>query len=456
MNEQPLSSSRLRSAAPSSSAVDWRTVAKRQCSTRRSPSKAPKWVWVLPTSTASSIGAHYARRPDARERTRSCTCVPASHPCAAVEAALELKGIDYQRVELLPLSQVLVGPLLYGGVTVPGMRVDGQRLVGSRAIMRRVDELAPEPPLLPPPGEPATPACWRPSAGAMRSSRRVPRRLIDAAFLRNPRAMESYADRRAAAAAVDAAPQPAAHRPSDGDAQQGPGRERAGRSAGAARPAGADRRLDRGRPAGRPGPNAADLQIGSTIRLLNSIGDVRPLIEAAPPRGLCRYSRRCAAKSRRGRCRRSGCPRPPRPRRACPPRRGPAARGLRRPAAPAAAPPSDALADVERGKGVGQALAVGGAQLEVELQGRDQHEAAREQLLVQERHPLVRSSVAQQQDVDVDRPWPVAAPAAAAPELALQLLDGVQQLQRLELGRTRRQAFRKLGWSSTSPTGSVS
>ena len=34
---------------------------------------------------------------------------------------------------------------------VPGMRIDGERLVGSRPIMRRLDELVPEPPLLPPP-----------------------------------------------------------------------------------------------------------------------------------------------------------------------------------------------------------------------------------------------------------------------------------------------------------------
>ena len=100
--------------------------------------------------------------------------VAASHPCAAVEAALEVKRVDYKRVELLPLSQLIVGPLLYGGVTAPGMRVDGERVAGSRAIMHRIDELAPEPPLLPAPGMPATRACWRPSAGATRSSRPSP------------------------------------------------------------------------------------------------------------------------------------------------------------------------------------------------------------------------------------------------------------------------------------------
>jgi glutathione S-transferase len=36
-------------------------------------------------------------------------------------------------------------------------------------------------------------------------------------------------------------------------------------------------------------PNAADLQIGSSIRLLMSIGDVRPLIEGRPAAGLTRY-----------------------------------------------------------------------------------------------------------------------------------------------------------------------
>jgi glutathione S-transferase len=36
-------------------------------------------------------------------------------------------------------------------------------------------------------------------------------------------------------------------------------------------------------------PNAADLQIGSTIRLLMSIGDVRPLVEGHPAARLADY-----------------------------------------------------------------------------------------------------------------------------------------------------------------------
>src|SRR3954466_13576903 len=41
----------------SSSAVASRTVAKRQCSTSSSSRNMPRWVWVLPTSTASSMDA---------------------------------------------------------------------------------------------------------------------------------------------------------------------------------------------------------------------------------------------------------------------------------------------------------------------------------------------------------------------------------------------------------------
>src|SRR5579862_1112805 len=79
--------------------------------------------------------------------------LPASHPCAAVEQALTLKGIAFDRVDLVPMTQMLIGPLRYGGPTVPGMRIDGEKLVGSRTIMRRLYQMRPQPPLLPPPGD---------------------------------------------------------------------------------------------------------------------------------------------------------------------------------------------------------------------------------------------------------------------------------------------------------------
>ena len=46
--------------------------------------------------------------------------LPGSHPCAAVEAALKLKSIDYRRVDLIPITPVLIGPLRYGGCAARG------------------------------------------------------------------------------------------------------------------------------------------------------------------------------------------------------------------------------------------------------------------------------------------------------------------------------------------------
>src|ERR1700716_660284 len=106
-NDSPRRPSRLRSAAPSWSAVDWRTVANRQCSSSSSPRNVPKWVWVFPTSTTSSIGDHYARRRMAAGIHPRLYVLPGSHPCAAVEAALELKSIGFDRVDLLPMTQLL-------------------------------------------------------------------------------------------------------------------------------------------------------------------------------------------------------------------------------------------------------------------------------------------------------------------------------------------------------------
>ncbi len=76
--------------------------------------------------------------------------VHGSHPCAAVEKALSLKGLDYRVVEWPPPLQVLDAEVIFGGRTVPGLRIDGEEKVhGSRAIMRRLDQLAPGAPLLP-------------------------------------------------------------------------------------------------------------------------------------------------------------------------------------------------------------------------------------------------------------------------------------------------------------------
>ncbi|HXR28665.1 MAG TPA: glutathione S-transferase N-terminal domain-containing protein [Solirubrobacteraceae bacterium] len=216
--------------------------------------------------------------------------LPGSHPCAAVEAAMRQKGIAFQRVDLLPMSQMLIGPLRYGGGTVPGMRIGGERLVGSRTIMRRLDELAPEPPMLPAPGDPSYARVLEAERWGDEVFQSVPRRLIDAAFLRRPAAMESYAG-DARLPLPRALLRPALPLTARLLAIRNKARDESARADLAALPGQLDR-IDEWIAEGLLGgeqPNAADLQIGSSLRLLMSIGDVAPLIEGRPAAELLRY-----------------------------------------------------------------------------------------------------------------------------------------------------------------------
>jgi glutathione S-transferase len=214
---------------------------------------------------------------------------PASPPCAAVEAALALKSITYERVDLMPMSQLLIGPLRFGATTVPGMRIGSERVAGSRAIMRALDTLAPEPPLLPPPGDPRYARVLELERWGEEVFQAVPRRLLPAGFVRRPQAMESYLGARLPlpvgilrrAAPIVAQLLFAKSRLRDGEA----------RADLAALP----RQLERidgwiaEQLLGGEQPNAADLQIGANIRALISIVDVRPLIVGRPSAELARY-----------------------------------------------------------------------------------------------------------------------------------------------------------------------
>jgi glutathione S-transferase len=216
--------------------------------------------------------------------------LPGSHPCAAVEAALKLKSIDYRRVDLIPISPLVIGPLRYGGTTVPGMRIDGERLVGSRTIMRRLDQLAAEPPLLPHAGDPARGEVLEAERWGDEVFQSVPRRIIDVALLRRPREMESFVGEAKLPLPVGLM-RPAMGLTARMMAIKAKASDAAARADIAALPGELDR-VEQWIAEGLLGgeqPNAADLQIGSTIRLLLAIGDVRPLVAGTQAAGLARY-----------------------------------------------------------------------------------------------------------------------------------------------------------------------
>jgi glutathione S-transferase len=216
--------------------------------------------------------------------------MPGSHPCAVVEAALALKSIDYRRIDLLPVSQLVIGPLRYGGSTVPGMRIGRERLVGSRAILRRLEEIAPEPALLPPVGSPTFARVLELERWGDQVFQDVPRRILDVGFLREPTAMLSYAGDSKLPVPI-ALTRPALPLTARLMAAKNKARDPAARADIAALPeqlARIDDWIAEGL-LGDQRPNAADLQIGSTIRLLATIADVRPLLDGHRAAELTRY-----------------------------------------------------------------------------------------------------------------------------------------------------------------------
>jgi glutathione S-transferase len=73
-----------------------------------------------------------------------------SPPSHSARLMLELKGLEYDPIWLLPgLHPFLLRTRGFRGATVPAMKIDGRKLQESRDISRALDELRPDPPLFP-------------------------------------------------------------------------------------------------------------------------------------------------------------------------------------------------------------------------------------------------------------------------------------------------------------------
>jgi len=209
--------------------------------------------------------------------------VPASHPCAAVEYALKRKGLAYRRVDLMPLWHVVHQRVRFGRRTVPGLALPtGEKVVGSRAILRVLDGLEPDPPLLP---AGAADRARVEAAEAWGESVLQPlvRRVLWAAAQVSPDALTSYSEGAdlpiPASLAVKSAPvvvrlERLLNRSTDEAVRED-------LAALAAHLDRADGYLAEGTIGGDP-PNVADLQVASSLRLVMTLDDLRPAIEARP------------------------------------------------------------------------------------------------------------------------------------------------------------------------------
>jgi glutathione S-transferase len=216
--------------------------------------------------------------------------IPASHPCATVERALQLKRMPYRRVELIPVAHHLPMRARFGAGSVPGVEfADGARVVGSRPILRALEQRAAEPALLPD-GDDLRARVERAEEWGDQVLQPLARRVIWAALQRVPAAIESYTE-----GAKLPVPRPVARATAPLVARM------AARANSASDPTvRADliglRNMHLGRvdgwiadgTLGGPAANVADLQIGSSLRLLLTIEDLRPLLTGRLAEGLAR------------------------------------------------------------------------------------------------------------------------------------------------------------------------
>jgi glutathione S-transferase len=201
--------------------------------------------------------------------------LPPSHPCMTVVAALDYKGLAYERVDYSPGQHVAAMQAIFGegNSTVPGMLIEDDPVHGSRAILARLEAIAPEPTLYP------SDAVAEAELWGDAELQDLGRRLPWGALHFRPESMGTFAGR----GALDGPGTDFAikyvhgswdyHHISAARLQE----DLAGLPAKLAH---IEDLAGRGVIGGER-PTAADFQIGATIRVLLTIGDLTPLLEGS-------------------------------------------------------------------------------------------------------------------------------------------------------------------------------
>jgi glutathione S-transferase len=211
-----------------------------------------------------------------------------SHPGVAAHLMLERKRIDHRVIQIQPGFHPLVVRLAgFSGITVPALEIDGRRVQGSTEISRVLDELRPDPPLFPHEPERRR-AVEEAEAWGERELQPVPRRLYRWGLGRDYDLRRRLAeDSGMPAASLQAALNgPLARRfalmiGADDDSMRRdldtlPGKLDRVEALIADGVIGAD------------GPNAADYQIATTLRVMLSFADLAPLVEGRSAEALAR------------------------------------------------------------------------------------------------------------------------------------------------------------------------
>jgi glutathione S-transferase len=205
-----------------------------------------------------------------------------SHPSQAARLMLEQKGIEHEVKDLFPgghPAQLRLAGFRRG--TVPGLKLDGRRVQGSLEISRALDELQPEPRLFPADPEQRR-AVEEAEAWGERELQPMPRRMFrwGASRRQGLRVWMARDMGMPAPTVVARAQKPLAHAFAR---MAGVSDERV-RADITALPGQLDHvdRLIAGGVIGGDEPNAADFQIGTSVRVFLAYEDLRGLVEGRP------------------------------------------------------------------------------------------------------------------------------------------------------------------------------
>jgi glutathione S-transferase len=209
--------------------------------------------------------------------------IPGSHPAMAARRMLELKGIPYRRVDLMPvISRGALRALRFPSNTVPSLAIGGRKLTGSREIARELDSIRPDPPLYP-----ADPERRVAVEDAERWGEEVlqpaVRRMLWNALKRNRAPLASYAEGARLGVPIGLAVKTAAPIVA-AEVRMNRADDDAVRRDLASLP-GWLKRIDDWIAEGVLGServSAADLQIGASVRLAMTLDDLREAIAARP------------------------------------------------------------------------------------------------------------------------------------------------------------------------------
>jgi glutathione S-transferase len=211
-----------------------------------------------------------------------------SHPSQAARIALERKGIEHRVVNLLPgFHSLMVRAARFRGDTVPALKIDGRRVQHSVEIMKVLDGLKPDPPLYPSDPERRR-AVEEAEAWGERELQPMPRRAFRWALWHNPE-LRLWLARHTGLPAPHLSAR--MNKPLAIYFARKIGADDAGIQSDMRRLPGLIDRVDELIAEGVIGgqeTNAADLQIGTTLRVLLEWEDLRHLVENRPAEDLAR------------------------------------------------------------------------------------------------------------------------------------------------------------------------